>query len=245
MQSTLWISCILKSMKKRVKKILAFCTSSQAIFILCLELIFGAFCSSVALAVFFKLAEDVLEKEPVSFDPVFIHALYASRTPALTTLMQMITAFGGEIVLTFAVIVTILFLVRKRVQDALIFSFILFVGIELNLFLKIVFSRPRPNLLPLVVETTYSFPSGHAMNSFIFYGSLSYFVFRKLANKKLAGVLIAVCFFLIFAIGVSRVYLGAHYPSDVLAGFATGFLWFCVVLLFEKTLYLWKLYRDF
>jgi undecaprenyl-diphosphatase len=126
-------------------------------------------------------------------------------------------------------------LIKKR-KDALVFSFTLFFGIGLNLLLKDMFHRPRPHLMPLVHETSYSFPSGHAMNSFIFYTCLSFFVFRKLKNRQLGISLITVSGVLLLLIGISRIYLGAHYPSDVLAGYMAGLCWFVVVFLFEKTL---------
>jgi undecaprenyl-diphosphatase len=121
----------------------------------------------------------------------------------------------------------------------------LFFGIALNFLLKSMFQRPRPTFLPLVQENFYSFPSGHAMNSFIFYTSLSFFIFRRIRNKYLRIGLIFLSMMFILLIGISRVYLGAHYASDVVAGYVTGFLWFVLVLFFEKSLVFLKLFKRY
>src|SRR6185503_3049979 len=99
-------------------------------------------------------------------------------------------------------------------------------GELLNFLLKLLFERSRPVFTnPIIVEQFFSFPSGHAMMSMIGYGMLAYFVLLRVSNRwaRLAVVLIAAI--IIILIGFSRIYLGVHYFSDVLAGFAAGGLW--------------------
>jgi undecaprenyl-diphosphatase len=232
-------------MRKILKKLFYFSKSSQTVLTLFAEICIGITAMIGSLFIFLKLADHVLDKETISFDSAIIHFIYLFRGPAATTIMTNISLFGGQLFLSVAIIITILLLIRKYKKDALIFSFILFFGIVLNLLLKDMFQRPRPNFLPLVHETSYSFPSGHAMNSFVFYMSLSYFIFRNTRNKKLGIILTLLSGFLVLSIGISRIYLGVHYPSDVLAGFAAGLLWFVIVLLFEKTLIFLRLFRQY
>lgn len=115
------------------------------------------------------------------------------------------------------------------------FTFILAFSAGLNEILKHLFVRPRPQFMPLINEPSYSFPSGHSMNSFVFYTCLAYFIFSRVDNRTYRRLLYFLSAAIILLIGISRIYLGAHYPSDVLAGYAAGALWFFVVTLFEKT----------
>ncbi len=236
----------MKNLRQRLSQVIEFSRSSQIAFALCTEIIVGVFLTIATLGAFFKLGEDVIDKEIISFDSSIIHFIYHFRTPIVTYFVNKISFLGGDIFLGTAITLTILYLFFNRhKKDALVFSFILFFGIGLNLLLKNMFHRPRPDLIPLVHETSYSFPSGHSMNSFIFYTCLSFFIFRKIKNKKLSIALIIISAIFIFLIGISRIYLGAHYPSDVLAGYIAGLCWFIIVLLFEKTLSFLRLFRDY
>lgn len=232
-------------MKKAARKVFSFPFSSHAAILLSSELLIG-FCSVIgSLFIFGKLADKVIDKEVIFFDSIITNFIYQLRSPQMTEIMKGITFFGGEVFLGGAIVLTILVLFAKSYKkDAFIFSFILFFGIGLNLLLKNLFDRPRPHFLPLVHESSYSFPSGHSMNSFIFYMAVSYFIFRNTRNKKLGLWLSCIAGLLVLAIGFSRVYLGVHYPSDVLAGFAAGLLWFTIVLLFEKTILFLRLFKK-
>lgn len=196
------------------------------------------------LFIFLRLAHSVLENEVIFFDAAITQMVISFRSPALTETMMLITFLGGQLFLTLAISVTILLLWNAHKKDASIFGFIFLSGMGLNLLLKEIFQRPRP-LHPLVNELQYSFPSGHAMNSFVFYAALTYFVFWHMKNKKwgfwfsvLAGVLVLL-------IGTSRVYLGVHFPSDVLAGFLAGLCWLGIVILVEKTLLFFRLFKQY
>lgn len=218
--------------------------STVAVAIL-VEICLGSLLILFSLVVFLKIGEDVLGKETISFDSTIIHFIYAFRSPLMTTVMRAITFLGGGLFIGSAIVVTIVLLVRKHAKDALIFSFILFFGINLNLLLKALFQRPRPEFMPLIHESSYSFPSGHSMNSFVFYMSLSYFIFRKTNSRRLRLILSLLSGLLVLFIGISRVYLGVHYPSDVLAGFIAGGIWLCAAILFEKTLLFLRLFREY
>lgn len=235
----------MKRIKHHFFQLIKFSKSSQIALLLSSEIIIGFFLTIFTLAGFLKLGDDVLDKELISFDSSITNIIYSFRNPEMTSLMKSITFFGGDIFLGSATIMIILLLLRNNKKDALVFSFILFFGIGLNLLLKDMFQRPRPHFMPLVHETSYSFPSGHSMNSFIFFTSISFFLFRRLKNKSLRDTLLFLSGLLILLIGISRIYLGAHYPSDILAGYIAGLCWFVMVLLFEKTLIFFKLFKKF
>jgi len=103
----------------------------------------------------------------------------------------------------------------------------------LNFLFKNLFERSRPDLFRVVEEAGYSFPSGHAMVSVCFYGMLTYLIVRHISSWHWRLVVITLTLALIAAIGVSRVYLGVHYPTDVVAGYFAGGMWlaFCISLL--------------
>ncbi len=234
----------MRKVKQKTSEIIKFSLSSQVTLLLFGEIIIGLFLTLVTLFFFLKLGDKVIDQEAIFFDSTLTHFIYLFRSPFMTTIMRDITFFGGQILLGSAVIVTILFLLKKHKKDALVFAFILFFGIGLNLLLKDMFQRPRPDIVPLVHETSYSFPSGHAMNSFIFYTCLSFFIFRRFKNKQLKIMLICGSALLIFLIGLSRIYLGVHYPSDVIAGYTAGLCWFVMVLLFDRTLIFFRLFKN-
>lgn len=235
----------MKKLKQRVTQLVDFSKSSQAIILLATEMLLGVGIVMMSLSIFLKLADDVLEKETISVDSTIIHIIYSFRSPLLTNIMNIFSFFGGEVFLGGVILLTIILLFKKHKKDAAAFSFILSFGLFFNLILKNMFHRPRPQFLPLVHETTFSFPSGHAMNSFVFYISLYYFIFRKTKNKNLRIALSTISMILVLCIGISRVYLGAHYPSDVIAGYLAGLIWFGMVLLFKKLLLFFRLFKEY
>ena len=112
-------------------------------------------------------------------------------------------------------------------------SLILILALSSNLFLKQLINRARPTLEHLVTVKTLSYPSGHAMTAMAFYGFLIYLIFTFKFKKVLKFTIITLLGFLILSIGISRIYLGVHFPSDILGGFAAGFIWvvFCILVL--------------
>lgn len=105
-------------------------------------------------------------------------------------------------------------------------------GWLLNTVLKEVFHRTRPDIEHLVAAGGYSFPSGHAMIATAFYGMLGYLIWLNLKRRdKPAWYVMVLTFILVVAIGTSRIYLGVHFPSDVIAGFAAGGVWLVACVL--------------
>ena len=150
----------------------------------------------------------------------------------MTNIMQFITFFSDPIWCILLSCLMILFVKNKKISKAFILNLILV--FLLNYVLKILFSRNRPADINLIVETGFSFPSGHAMMSLGIYGFLIYLLL--LSDKNKISKIIGTCFLilLIFLIGISRIYLGVHYATDVIAGFVISASY---LLLFIRFIY--------
>lgn len=158
--------------------------------------------------------------------------LYNSLGNVGKVITILITYIGsGYVSPPLTAILFIYLLFRKNYWTA-IFLAVNLIGIsQLNELLKSVFKRSRPDLEHLVSVSNYSFPSGHAMSSIAFFSFLAYLLNRKIkGNGKSTGIIWVVTALLILAIGLSRIYLGVHYPTDVLGGFLAGGSWLCFIL---------------
>lgn len=172
----------------------------------------------IALIVFFSILEDVFEKEILIIDTiVYKFAVEFLRSDLLTLIMKIITNFGNALPVLLIAIVVIVNSKDKKVPIWIILN--LFFATALNQILKYIVQRNRPEGYRLIDESGYSFPSGHSMVSTAFYGFLIYLVIKKIKNKYLKDCLVILLGILIILIGFSRVYLGVHYASDVIAGF--------------------------
>ncbi|WP_053043550.1 phosphatase PAP2 family protein [Thermus filiformis] len=174
-------------------------------------------------AAFLELAEDVYRHEGFFFDAPLLAWLYAHRTPALDRAMRLLSFSASVQVLAPLSLVLAFWLWRRKGRWAF---FLLGVGgaALLNLLLKEFFARGRPHLFPpLAVEKDYSFPSGHAMGSLAF--ALALGLALKDLHPRLGRAVLVLGVLWSLAVGLSRLYLQVHYPSDVLAGFLAAALW--------------------
>ena len=163
----------------------------------------------------------------------FIYNLIIKLMSANTTaIMMFISHLGSAVVLITLAIALIILLKNKK--DAKFIAINLVLVFLFNRILKFIIARPRPEILRLVPEDGYSFPSGHAMVSMGFYGFLIYLICKNIKNKKVKYPLIAFLGLLILFIGISRIYLGVHYFTDVLGGFVIAILY---LILFIKHIY--------
>lgn len=172
----------------------------------------------ICLIGFLSLAEDVFHKEIMNGDIIGYKIVSTFLISDFATpIAKFITNFGGAI---FLIILTILLLVvLKNKKVGLSICINLVVVTILNQLLKRLLQRPRPTEFRIIEETGYSFPSGHSMVSMAFYGYLIYLIYRFVKNKYLKWISIVLLSLLICLIGISRIYLGVHYTSDVLGGF--------------------------
>jgi undecaprenyl-diphosphatase len=153
------------------------------------------------------------------------------RGPAwLLPLVIAITTMGKVWFFTGVVTLTILPLVlRRRNRDVLFLLVVSLGGWLLNILLKTGFARPRPTILPHLIDVTeYSFPSGHAMMSAAIYGAVALIVMARLRSARLRKAVLIAAVLLSGAIGFTRAFLGVHYPSDIVAGWAMGAAWVSV-----------------
>ena len=166
--------------------------------------------------IFLAIAEDVFEQEIFEFDSVVYNFLVNNRNEALNNFFKIITQFGSALVLIIITILCVIF-IRDKKYKILVPANLVTIAI-INIVLKNFFLRPRPNELRLIEETGYSFPSGHAMASTAFYGLLIYIAHEKIENKILRNTICIMLGLLILLISISRIYVGVHYTSDVIAG---------------------------
>ena len=189
---------------------------------------------AAGILIFGGVAEDVLEGEPHKFDTELLLALRQAGNPDnpigpawLEYAMRDITALGGYAVLTLIVMLTTLYLLlESRIKTALLLVSSIISGTLLVSILKIGFDRPRPDLVDqLTHATSSSFPSGHATSSALVYLTLSLLLAQAVRHRRLKLFLIASGVFIAILVGCSRVYLGVHWPSDVVAGWCLGAAW--------------------
>lgn len=190
-------------------------------------LITGATLTTFGFLVFAKIGEEMLEKEMTRFDAVTGSWINTWKPDWLTGLMKWATAMGSApFLIAAAVVVTGLgFLLRRRIKDTIVFNICVIGAFVLSETLKYSFHRHRPPFPWLTSATGYSFPSGHALLTMSLYGFLIYLVLRYSHKSAGRNLLIFVLLFLPLLTGISRIYLGVHYPSDVLAGWAVAIGW--------------------
>ena len=170
----------------------------------------------ISLVLFLFLTEDVFNKDIVKCDIIGYSIIKSFINSSNTQVMKVITWFGSATCLILLTI--ILFIVLKNKITGFLIAINLVIVTILNQLLKFVLQRPRPDDYRLIDESGYSFPSGHSMISMAFYGYLIYLIYKSKFNKYVKIILITIFVFLILFIGISRIYLGVHYTSDVIAG---------------------------
>ena len=172
----------------------------------------------ICLIGFLALAEDVFNKEIMNGDIIGYKIVSTFLISDFTTpIAKFVTNLGGAIFIIALAIVLFIVIKNKKVGIS-IFTNLAIITI-LNQLLKRILQRPRPTEYRIIEETGYSFPSGHSMISMAFYGYLIYLIYKYVGNKYVKWILISLLSILICMIGVSRIYLGVHYTSDVLGGF--------------------------
>lgn len=182
----------------------------------------------VPLLFFVLLAEDVAEQEIFPFDRPVMLWLHSVSTPSLTAVMEAVTLLGGIVVVPVAATgAAVALWCRGSRRNATLLTAAVVGSTLLNTALKSVFQRSRPDFWEhLVTENSYSFPSGHAMASMALAASL---VVLGWGTRWRWSAVVAGAVY-VLAVGISRMYLGVHYPSDVIAGWCVSVLWVAVVV---------------
>ena len=210
-----------------------------------LRILLGAFALLVLALIFVNLAGEVLEGDTQAFDERVLAALRRTDNPSapigpawLHSAALDITALGSATVLGLAVAAVVGFLMLQGLHRIALFVLIASAGgWVLNSVLKGLFQRARPDIVPHLREVmTLSFPSGHAMTSAAVYLTLGALLMRVSERRATKFYCIAVAMLATLLIGVSRVYLGVHYPTDVLAGWMVGLSWALACWIAERLL---------
>ena len=195
--------------------------------------IVGLISCLIIIYVIAQISDEVLEKEAFAFDKFILLWIHSFANPTLDSIMRFITRLNDPITVTvIAVIILGLLLWRHYYSEAQIFVVNCLGGVVLSYGLKSVFGKVRPALWQSVIEdNSFSYPSGHALGSTVLYGFIAYLIATRYPRFSL--LIYAVVVSLIGAIGLSRLYLGVHWPTDIVGGYGIGFLWltFCITML--------------
>ena len=195
--------------------------------------------AAIGTIVFFGwLADEVLDGETRQFDEATRAAVHQLASPAMTTAMRGISFLGSTLFLTVATVaVVIWFAQRKWGREAKLMTATMIGASALNITLKLAFKRARPvPFFDLLPPESYSFPSGHSLTSACFFGAFAAIITARIKRRRARVLVWIVCVTAFVLIGLSRIYLGVHHTTDVIAGFAAALIWILVVRFVEMTL---------
>ena len=179
---------------------------------------------SVCLAVFLFLLGEVLEGEIMKIDTLAYHLFVETlRNDTLTPFMEGFSALASPVVLVAMALTIAAFAPGRRPGWCCAVNLVLVA--LLNVIIKSLVRRPRPEGIHLVVETGFSFPSGHSMAAMAFYGLIIWLIWRCEHDRRQRSLFAIAFLIIIVMIGVSRIYLGVHYASDVIGGFCAALIW--------------------
>jgi undecaprenyl-diphosphatase len=200
------------------------------------SILFLGLASAAGSILFFAwMAEEVLEGDTRIFDETVRGFVHGFANDWLTLLMKFITLLGSTLFLSLVCICVLVIFIKKKWKRAAVLLMTTMAGaVILNFVLKISFERARPvPFFETPLPESYSFPSGHSLYAVCFYVGLAWLITSQLSNFLTQFVIWIFAVFLCLLIGLSRIYLGVHYPSDVIAGFAAAIVWLSAVILID------------
>jgi undecaprenyl-diphosphatase len=190
-------------------------------------------CSASFLILFSWLSEQVFAGDTQRLDSSVRMKVHEFFSPLLTRFMEDMTFLGSiGFLTTLFVILVAVWIAKGRKRPAVWMAIAVGGSVILDISLKLSFHRPRPIPFVGIAPQTYSFPSGHALSSFCFYGVLAGLLTARIQSRAFRIIIWIVAATLVSAIGLSRIYLGVHYPTDVIAGYIAAAAWVST-LLFE------------
>ncbi len=199
-------------------------------------LFFGMLSAIVALFFFGWLSGEMLDGDTRRFDETVRAFVHGFAFPTLTSLMQLASFLGSTLFLViFGVVTVITLYLRKHRRGAILFTITTIGATVLLVTLKLAFRRTRPEpFFDTILPASYSFPSGHSLAAFCFYGALAEILSGR-TDKLWQQILVWIsAVMMILLIGISRIYLGVHHPSDVVAGYAVGLIWVITIAIGDK-----------
>jgi len=207
--------------------------------VLGLHFTLGVVLLSLVTWLFADLAEDIPEGGALTITDVrFSNWLHAHASPALTKLLLVITHVHSTIGISLLTLIVCAYLWRRHVRREILGLLVtIYGGMLLNVWLKIIFHRTRPHFNdPLLIETNFSFPSGHTMAATVFYGVLAAIVLHRVRKWEWRLLTIVAAMFMIALVGFTRMYLGVHYLTDVIGAVFEGAAWLTVCLTAFETM---------
>lgn len=193
-----------------------------------------------SLFLFGWIAEEVRHGETASFDLAVRSWIHQFASPAMTRVMTVISALGYKLLIVELVVALAVFLYLRWRRAAGWLAVTMAGALALDLALKYAFHRERPPVFFGTEPGLYSFPSGHALCSFCFYGVMAGLIAARVWSPPALRIAVwALAVLLVIAIGVSRVYLGMHYPSDVIGGYLAAAVWVSAMLVLDR----WRVNR--
>ena len=201
----------------------------------------GLALAAIALWLFTYIAEEVFEHETQAFDANVLLSIRGLQRSWLDPIMIFTTNIGDpRVLLVVCVVLSVILVLRHHRAEAMTIAIAGFGALGLNFVLKNLFARTRPELWSRIVDVTnYSFPSGHAMLSMVIYGLLGYLFATRFHRWR--GAIATISTLLILLIGFSRLYLGVHWLTDVMAGYAAGLVWLVTCIF---SLEIWRQRHD-
>ena len=183
------------------------------------------FCLCLIL-LFFLIIFVVIKDNNLVFDTFIYNKIIRIKSDFFTIFFKGITFLASVPFMVFITVLVLFFKINKKYKFIIALNMIN--DVILNNFIKFIFKRQRPVDWFLVNESGYSFPSGHTMAAVCFYGLLIYLIYRSKLNKKCKVILISLLTLLIIGIGISRIYLGVHYASDVIGGVVIALIYLII-----------------
>ena len=193
----------------------------------------GLLAAIISLVLFAKLASEMREGETLRFDSAVRGFVHRFASPGMTVAMKDISLLGYDVLIAELAVALVVFLRLRWRRAALWLAVTMAGGVALDVTLKQTFHRARPAPFFGDAPHSYSFPSGHAMASFCFYGVLAGLIVDRVERLSWRITIGVVAGILVLAIGISRIYLGVHYPSDVLAGYLAAAMWVSTMLVID------------
>ena len=161
-------------------------------------------------------------------DTGIYNLIFKLQSVPATVFMKFMSYLGSATILITLTITILIF--SKNKKKSILIAINLVTVFLLNKLLKVIIGRERPGVLRLVEENGYSFPSGHAMVSMGFYGYIIYLIYKNVKNKKIRNIMITILASLIFLIGISRIYLGVHYATDIIGAYIIGLIYLYIFI---------------
>lgn len=188
----------------------------------------------ISLAIFFVIWTILVVSGCTEmFDLYIYNFIIKFRSNIFDSFFKFITKFGNT---NIVFIITFLFLVIKRNYSSFVLCFLALITPAIMFIMKSIIARARPNILRIIEVGGYSFPSGHSMISVSIYGYFIYYVFKHVNNLVLKYLICSILFLLILLIGISRIYLGVHYPSDVVGGYLVSSVILIIIINYSEKL---------